>query len=509
VAETWLNGLFAQWSFAEVQGRTQDGGEMSVNRLWRAFWAKAGAVSVRLKILGIVVFSVLICTIAMVWYSQDRSSASLRDELGERGKAVATGMAISSGDLILTENQPGLYNLAMDIRASHEDVAYVFVLDGQGEVLAHTFEGDLPINLLGANVLDRYEAQSVKRIQMESEYLQDVAVLVSGGAAGVVHVGMSEDRINDVVASYLQNILIWMGLVLILSILVAYFLSMILIRPVSRMAEATRSMSAGTFDWKSPVWAKDEIGRLGDALDMVSREFSEKEDMRRHLMATIMLAQEEERKRIARELHDGTSQTLASLMIGLKVVEESETLEGAKERTSDMRELVGRALKEVHDLALELRPSVLDDVGLVAGLQRHIKEYIAKTAIHVDFHIGNVQGARLLPEIETTVYRVVQEALANVAKHAQALNVSVLLERRGSSLVVIVEDDGRGFNVSRVMKTAREDKRLGLFGMQERASLIGGTLTVESHPGGGTTIFFECPSEQREVSHEQDQDPSS
>jgi signal transduction histidine kinase len=220
-------------------------------------------------------------------------------------------------------------------------------------------------------------------------------------------------------------------------------------------------------------------------------ELHQKESLRGQLLEKVITAQEEERKRIARELHDETGQALTSLMVGLKVLEGAASLQEVQEKASQLRAVAAQTLDSVHRLALELRPSVLDDLGLVAAMQRYAKDWGENFGLSVDFQATGLDR-RLSPQVETTVYRVVQEALTNVARHAEAQDVSVLLEYRGDSVVCIVEDDGRGFDVSRVLK-ANDMRRLGLYGMQERISLVGGKLVVESSAGVGTTVFVEIP----------------
>jgi signal transduction histidine kinase len=134
----------------------------------------------------------------------------------------------------------------------------------------------------------------------------------------------------------------------------------------------------------------------------------------------------------------------------------------------------------------------LDDLGLVAALKRYVRDYATGFGLDADFEAVGLGDKRLTPQVETTLYRIVQEALTNVARHAEAGQVSVLLEQRRGSMIAIVEDDGRGFDVEGVL-TSGQLKRLGLHGMQERASLVGGKLTVESTPGIGTTVFGEIP----------------
>jgi signal transduction histidine kinase len=156
-------------------------------------------------------------------------------------------------------------------------------------------------------------------------------------------------------------------------------------------------------------------------------------------------------------------------------------------KAADLRDVASKTLDEVHDLSMRLRPRVLDDLGLAAALERLAHEWQARYKIPVDVAI---QWSERLPgEIETALYRIVQEALTNIARHAQAKSVSILIEKRGNSIRAIVEDDGIGFDPS----AQRGERHLGLLGMRERAELLGGALTIESAPGHGTSIFIEIP----------------
>jgi len=454
--------------------------------------------------MGIVAVCILCSALGLIWYTYNDVSAALRSELQERGISIGTGIGTQSRDLILTDNQFALYTLLKDTSAADEDLVYTFVLDARGKVLVHTFDDGFPTDLLGTNQVQPGEPYHVQAIKTEGDTIQDVAVPVFGGQAGTVRLGMSESSISDTVGGHIRNILLWFALVLVLGLSVAYGLASILTKPISQLADAARAVGRGDFRWKSPSWAKDEVGSLGAAFNEMNEELKRKEEMRRELLAKVISAQEEERKRIARELHDETSQALTSLMIGLKFVEDSADLVHVREKTAELRTVAAQTLDSVHQLATELRPSMLDDLGLVSAVERYTKEYSAMMNINVDSHVSGLSGQRLPSEIEVTVYRIIQEALTNVAKHAEAKNVSVVSGYRDSTLVVIVEDDGKGFDVHRVMASANR-KKLGIFGMRERASLIGGKLSVESQPDAGTTIFLEVPLKLlQEVSNGQD-----
>jgi len=249
------------------------------------------------------------------------------------------------------------------------------------------------------------------------------------------------------------------------------------------------------------------IGRqIGIAVENASlyEELRQKGTLQRQLLERVITVQEEERKRIARELHDQTGQSLTSLIMTLKVLEEASSPQRARAHIGELRDMVVQVLKGVHDLALQLRPSVLDDLGLPAALRHYLRGYEDRFRLPVDLQILGLDRERLAPEVETALYRIVQEALTNVARHSRAHSVSVLLERRGASMKLIVEDDGQGFDVARVMGSGPHEGNLGLYGMRERASLLDGTLTIESTPGAGTTVFVEIPLKRRETSHEKD-----
>jgi signal transduction histidine kinase len=207
----------------------------------------------------------------------------------------------------------------------------------------------------------------------------------------------------------------------------------------------------------------------------------------RDAMARVVDAQELERKRLARELHDETGQALTSVLLGLRAVEESEDLAEIAEATARLRELLVDTLHDVRRLAVELRPKALDDFGLVPALERLTETFAEQTAIPVELE-AVLGESRLSPPIETALYRIVQEALTNVIKHSRASRVSVLLMRKPDTVAAVIEDNGVGFDPDQA-----RDGGLGLIGMRERIALLDGHLTVESAPEGGTSIVAEVP----------------
>jgi PAS domain S-box-containing protein len=209
------------------------------------------------------------------------------------------------------------------------------------------------------------------------------------------------------------------------------------------------------------------------------------------LSRRLVEVQESERRFIARELHDETSQALTALKFGLRLLEqEIDQPQNLLQRVADLKQLTDKILEELHRLAMDLRPASLDHLGLVTALDQLVKSTQERYQLDVRFKTEGFSGEKRLPDyFETSLYRIVQEALTNAIRHASAQSVDVILELFSGKAVVIIEDDGVGFDTAVIRKRGH----LGLLGMQERAQMMGGNLQVESRPGGGTTVVVEVP----------------
>jgi signal transduction histidine kinase len=241
---------------------------------------------------------------------------------------------------------------------------------------------------------------------------------------------------------------------------------------------------------------QERTAELAEANSAMREEVDERrrvEQERLVLLRRIVTTQEEERRRISRELHDQLGQSLTALRLKLESLsEETGRRSKLRPRIGELNEIAQRLDADVDFLAWELRPSALDDLGLIVALSTYAQEWSRHFGVRVNFHSAGLGDARLAPLVETSLYRIAQEALNNVAKHAGATSVDLLLERRDDDAVLIVEDNGRGFDTEAV-KVSGTDRGLGLVGMRERAALVGGRVEVESMPGEGTTVFARTP----------------
>lgn len=264
-------------------------------------------------------------------------------------------------------------------------------------------------------------------------------------------------------------------------------------RPLAAVASGLRRVAEGDLADAPVSPATGEIGELVAAhnslVEALRQQHAADEDSARGgLLEKLIEAQEEERKRIARELHDGVGQALLSMVVGLKLIGRLEDLDAAQAKADDVREVAAETLEQVRLLSRELRPSVLDDLGLAVALERYGAEFPGRyPGIAVDVHCDVTD--RLPSVIETALYRIVQEAMTNAARHSGGTTISVLLLRRDNRVQAIIEDNGSGFDVPAVR---RERTSVGIHGMAERAELIGGTLELESGEEG-TTVYVEVP----------------
>jgi PAS domain S-box-containing protein len=284
------------------------------------------------------------------------------------------------------------------------------------------------------------------------------------------------------------------------------------------LAKAQKGVAKGEFNLRSGDGSLVPIhlslnrfrGYEGHALGMVVTDLSEQkrkqaeeikqtETMHRLLLERAFSAQEEERHRIARELHDEAGQLLTSLLVGLRTLEDSRNMAAAKAQGHRLREITAQAIDEIGRLARGLHPGVLYDHGLGVALSRYVAEYTKTHKIAVDLTLDGLDSCKLQPAVQVRLYRILQEALTNVAKHAEAKAVSIVVECSATALKVAVTDNGRGFN-TKVLAVVSSN-RLGIQGMRERASMLGGTISFTSK-GRGTRILLQIP-----LTHQQDVQP--
>jgi signal transduction histidine kinase len=467
----------------------------SWRKLMARFWEIAGGVNVRIKIMGIVLGGTILLSLSLTYQVHHALTTIMEKDLLSQGISIGRDLAARSTDLILINDPYALNQLLLETQKNNSDIRYAFVIDSYGNVAAHTFGSGFPVGLIELNGVEPESYQNTVQLRTPEGLVWDIAMPIFEGRAGIVRVGISNQRIQGALFDMTSQVLLTTAIVLGLSLLAATFLTFILTRPILDLVEAARSIGQGDFSRRVRRWANDEIGDLAEAFNQMSVELAranevrlERESLRRQLLERVIAAQEEERRRIARELHDSTSQSLTSLMVGLRALESDCDSPQVHQHSKQLRQVAAQVLEDVHTLAVQLRPAVLDDLGLAAALDRLAQEWQTRYSIRTGV-VVHLRNERLADQLETTLYRSIQEALTNVARHAQAKSVSVLVERRQTDIVAIIEDDGRGFDLEQVQR----DGHLGILGIRERAESLGGNLTIESRPGRGTCLYIQLP----------------
>jgi signal transduction histidine kinase len=472
-----------------------------IRQLLSQTWNIISAVSVRAKILGMALGLVLLLGAGITVQVRASLASIMQEQLDDKSITTTRDLAARATDPILLNDLVNLQKLLLETQGNNPDVRYAFIIDADGHVLAHTFGLGFPIGLLDANTVSATDHHHTVVLQTEDGLVWDTAVPIFDGRTGTARVGLSDARLRQSIQAVTNQILLTIVLVVGFGVLVATSLTWVLTRPILALVSVTHAVSKGDFSVRVQRWAEDEIGELAEAFNAMTAELArtdelrrDREELRRQLLERVIATQEDERKRIARELHDSTSQNLTSLMVGIKTMSSGCQDPAMLSEAEKLRTVAAQTLDEIHNISMRLRPRLLDDIGLSAALEKLVNEWQARYKTPVDLLL-QCGPQRMPAEIETAIYRIVQEALTNIARHASAQSVSVLVEKRNGSLLAVIEDDGRGFDLA----FSPGDRHLGLVGMRERAELLDGKLTIESSPESGTSVYVEIPLKEDEA----------
>jgi two-component system sensor histidine kinase UhpB len=293
---------------------------------------------------------------------------------------------------------------------------------------------------------------------------------------------------------------------IVLSLVINYFILRSALRSIDRLERTVERIDRGDTAVRADAAEMDDpqfrhfaqslntmLGRLAAHTRMIEANRAQL----RRLSGQVLSAQEDERKRIARELHDDTSGALARVLLNIEMCEElvPDGWRELREKMRGTRILAEQTLENVRKMIFGLRPTLLDDLGLAAAVRWYAKSNLEPLGIQVQFEASNDLG-RASATLETAMFRIAQEAITNVLRHAEARHVNIQLVRTLTHLALIVQDDGCGFDARAAAHEAVTDQRWGLFGVRERVALLGGTFDIESSVGKGTALKVELPIEK-------------
>lgn len=466
-------------------------------------------LSLYYRMNGIIIgFLLLLSSIIGVVVTTTTSSL-LERQIDRRGAEIGTSLAVLSSNDILLDDRYALFERINTSKDNSEDVRYILVVDYAGRLLAHTFGSQLPQGLpmeTGLTIAPGGGAgYRVTKYDSSEGLIHEIMVPIENGAVGFVRVGMSEQSSQELLRLTMKEFFLTTLFVCVLASLGVTHLAYFIIMPIRDLARAADQIRHGNYAVQAAIQDEGEVGQLALAFNGMARTLQEKEAendrlmeelrakeaLRATLLQKLFTVQEDERKRISRELHDETGQSLASILAYMKLLQSKLADPQQEALVLQTKEVVTEVLGGLRKMAVELRPPVLDDLGIVAAMERYIVAYREQQRCRVEFQIPDE-----VPVMDSTIslalYRILQESLTNIAKHARASRVTVRLAIEGRQVRLTISDDGRGLGPNDLLQ-AQQKNRLGIYGMQERAELLGGRFEVLSETGEGATIQVTLP----------------
>lgn len=487
-----------------------------------------------LLIESLIVILVLFTGIA----STLREKRTLEVELHKRGLAVAFDLAKFTARPLISEDLPTLRRF-VNHTMEQDYVRYVMLLDPHGKVVMHSDLAEVG-KILEANLYDLDQEAQLSRRQFtrlpEQEELHcdlSAPILVAGARLGTVRLGYSYLAVEKEIAEA-QRQIFYSGLVIIIiGGVVAYFLATFITSPLKRIILATQAVANGNLNPSLSINRTDEIGTLVDSFNKMAEELEkhrrhlqnlvqartlELETANQHLILEInerkrtqeelgqsrqrlrelalhiQYVKEEEAKRIAREIHDELGQALTALKMDLYwlVPRLSSDQTPLRDKISKMSKLIDTTVQSVRRISSELRPGILDDFGLSAAMEWQSKEFKDRTGIQCDF-ISEPESIVLDPDRSVAIFRIFQETLTNIVRHANATVVDVRLEENNSKVGLMVRDNGKGISENELL----DSRSFGVIGMNERVNDLGGELIIHGLPDKGTTVSVRIPKGER------------
>ncbi|UHA72513.1 HAMP domain-containing sensor histidine kinase [Paenibacillus sp. 481] len=457
------------------------------------------------KIFGAIMVSLLFLASILGYIIWESLTNMMADELKKRGLNIANTIAASSSDYILTDDYYATYFLISQAQQANEDVRYILVINNNHGLVSHTFSGDLPKGIMDTHMLYKHGQPHVETLVSNEGLIHDVLFPIEDGDIGFVRVGMTEKQAKADIKNKIGKLIIATILVCVGAAGIAYCVTRIITRPINNLVRVASGISAGKLSLRAHVSSNDEIGRLAQAFNEMAdnlissnkeveallNELQDKDRVRDTLILKLISAQEDERKRISRELHDETSQALTSLIVTMRVMANEAKDAEQQELLTTSRDIAAGILREIRDLAVELRPPILDDMGLIAAMRKYANKFEEKYAIEVHLTVPNDD---IVIESHTAValYRILQESLTNVVKHTAATRIDVRMEALQQAINVTIRDNGHGIE-QEDFEQARRQNRIGIHGMRERSLLLGGTFLLEKSDWGGTELKVSIP----------------
>jgi signal transduction histidine kinase len=421
--------------------------------------------------LALAMSALILAIAATVWFYVP---GKLEDEamslVSHKAETLAQLTAFTIHPAIYFQDRAAL-DEALSAARSDKDVAYVLVSDPAGRTLA-AFHPDRATGRTGVSA---------------DGSLYEVMTPIRDGSHELARlsVGISLARLNGEVRETRIAIGILTAIILAFGLAAVVLLSNVLTRPLREVAAGAERIAAGELDARVPSGRSDEIGQLANAFNDMAGKVAERDASLRQLSKRMLSVQEQERVRIAREVHDELGQALTAMKIDLQQMGRRHA--GLDEPLGALARTIDQIVELVRRIASDLRPAILDDLGVTAALEQQLRRVRESTGMKTTLVVDEEPALDMLTSV--TLYRIAQEGLANIVRHAEATEVEISLMIRDGAAVLEIGDNGRGVAPEQVA----DSRSLGLVGMRERASLLGGSVTIHGRPGEGTRITAILP----------------
>lgn len=457
------------------------------------------------KINLIIIGTLLLSIIILIMMMRGVTHNLIENQLNVRGFEVGNYIAVLSTDDILQDNHYAILERINKAKEKNKDVRYILIANYTGQIIAHTFANGLPSGLPATVIADNQEAYTVNKFSSNEGVIYEIAVPVENGNVGFVRVGLSSGGMRQILNQTISDFSLMAFMLCIIAVILASWQISVIIRPIRNLSQAATEIKNSNYSVQTSCNSEDELGKLSQTFNEMAATLMQKEAENNELVnalqikeanRTVLLnklftAQEAERKRISRELHDGAGQSITSLLAYLKILSSEVTGERQLSLIHAARDVIVAVLGELRQMAVDLRPPALDDLGLAAAIEK----YLHSLQVHkIKFVFTAGQPPIELPNaVVLALYRILQEAVTNIIRHARATIVEVSLVGEAGQVRLTITDNGCGFS-NESLEYARKQNRLGLYGMQERVELLNGSLDIQSTVGTGTTIVIIIPT---------------
>ncbi|WP_294518963.1 HAMP domain-containing protein [uncultured Anaerovibrio sp.] len=462
--------------------------------------------SIYFKFNILIVGTIFFCGLIMGFMLLTSISKYMENGLIASGQELASSLSVTVGNDILFDDRFSVWERLSKTMETNDQVRYIIVTYPNGEVMLSTFGNSLPEGLTEIRTYDGSKDIDSMLFSSSEGRIREIMEPIDDGMIGYIRVGMSEKKMNRILQERCMETGVAVLLLCAFSAFMASRYAWNFLRPISKLVYGVQQLEKGNYGVRVPVYSTDEVGKLAETFNSMSTQIKKNTEENNHLLQELRLkeqdriwlinqlfnAREDEQQRISRELHDESSQSMASILTYLRILHDRLDTDEQREMLFEIRELTAATLGGIRQLAVNLHPPLLDDLGLIVAIEKYL-DPIKKMNPDMKINFKHHGDFSELPKpISLMCYRTIQEAVANSLKHAEPSQIDVEVESDGVMLTMCVRDNGKGFSEDEA-EEARLNRHLGLVSMKERSKLLDGRFELKTGINKGTEITIELP----------------